>query len=108
MKFCPYFIHFLFCPDNTWYRRYPQWFNNEYLENQHSENPTLRRGMNEYVSIFYTHLRALQRFGMKDLHMMLLSFVSCIKDWCREGSTSLTCVKEYNLRVHSNCTTFCN
>lgn len=102
MKFCPYFIYFLSCPDNIWYRRCPQWFNNEFLENQHTERLTLLRGMNEFGSIFYTLLPTLQQFGMKHLHIMLLSFVSYIRNWPRDGSTYLTGVKESHLCVHSN------
>jgi len=58
--------------------------------------------MNEFVSIFYTLLPDLQWFGMKDLHIMLLSFVSHIKNGHREGSNCLTCVKECHSCAHSN------
>ena len=107
MKFCPYFIHFLSCPVNIWYRRNPLWFNNEFLENQHSERPTLLRGMNEFGSIFYTQLQ-LAEFWYEVFAHSAIELCELHKSWCRECSTCLTCVKECNLCVHSNCTTFCN
>jgi hypothetical protein len=101
------FYTFLSCLDNIWYRRCPQWFNNEFLENQHSERPTLLKGMNEFVSIIYI-VTSFAEVWYEGFAYNAVEHYELYKNWHREGSTCLTCIKECHLCVHSNCKTFCN
>ena len=78
----PYFIHLLSYLDKIQYRCPQQFFvnNKEFHENQHSESQTLLTGMSEFVSVFYTLLPYLGKFGIKDLHIMLLSICEFHKE----------------------------
>lgn len=64
------------------YRRYPQnvLSNCESWENWHTRNRTLLKGTNEFVSSFNIDCLLCVQSGMRDLHVMLLSNLSCMEN----------------------------